>query len=73
MTICATAGAASALEITDAAATPSEQKLAAPSASVPMIASQFVGSGTPYSRPTATISATSTKLTRMQCASSPPK
>ena len=61
------------MEITDATASPSEQKLAAPSTSVPIIAGQFDVSGTPYSRPTRRISATSTKLTMMQCASSPPK
>ena len=37
------------------------------------IAAQWVGSGTPNSLPTAAISATSTMLTMMQCASSPRK
>ena len=40
-----TAGAASALRISDATATPSAQKLAAPSTSVSAIAGQWVGSG----------------------------
>src|SRR5437868_4245952 len=47
----ATAGAASAFETTDATATPRAQKLAAPSTSVSMIASQCDGTGTTYSRP----------------------
>jgi len=72
-TSCATAGAASAFEITDATATPSAQKLAAPSTSVSAIAGQSDGNGTPYTRPTPTISAMSARLTRTQCASSPTK
>ncbi len=46
-TNCTTAGAASELRISEATATPSAQKLAAPRTSVTAIASQWVGSGTP--------------------------
>ena len=69
----ATAGAASAFEISDATATPRAQKLAAPSTSVSMMASQCDGNGTPYNRPTTTMSAMSITLTSTQWASSPAK
>jgi hypothetical protein len=70
-----TAGAASALRIKEATATPRAQKQAAPSTSVTTIAGHRAraGSGTPYSRPTPTISSTSTTLSMAQCASSPRK
>ena len=72
-TSCTTAGAASALRIREATATPSAQKLAAPSTRAAPIAAHWVGSGTPNRWPTPTMSATSTTLTTMQCASNPRK
>jgi hypothetical protein len=72
-TSCTTGGAAAALRISEATATPSAQKLAAPSTSATAMAAQWPGMGTPYRRPTPTISATSTTLTMTQCASRPRK
>src|SRR5690606_26118445 len=70
-----TAGAASALRIKAATATPIAQKLAAPSSRVTTIGSHCdrSGTGTPYSRPTRTISPATTTLTSTQCASRPTK
>jgi len=72
-TSCTTAGAASALRIREATATPSAQKLAAPSTSASAIAGQWVGSGIPNRAPMPVMSATSMTLIMMQCASSPRK
>jgi hypothetical protein len=72
-TSCTTAGAASALRIREATPAPSAQKQAAPSTRTTTIAAQWVGSGTPNSRPTPTMSAMSTTLTTMQWASKPRK
>ena len=70
-TNCTTAGAASALLMRLATATPSAQNAAAPMTSVTMMAAQWPGIGTPYSRPIPTMSAASMRLSMMQCATSP--
>jgi len=72
-TSCTTAGAASELRISEATATPSAQKLAAPRTSATAIAGQWVGSGVPKAAPMPVMSATSTALTMMRWASSPRK